>query len=88
MTTHESHDKRITENIDEAFRFIEKIVDDPTILDQIPEGARVRVVPRHRARLHALHPRSWRLRRTRSIAVGDQIIYVSDPVRRHERTAR
>lgn len=66
----------ISENIDDAFRFFRQILEDPSILDRIPEGARLSIVSNETSTHAAERSAIAREHATDSFVVGDQTIYV------------
>ncbi len=88
MTNHRTREERITANIGEASRFLRKVVENPSMLDDIPEGARLRVVSRERLRDEDARNSSRQTRRGKVVDAGDQVAYVSDPAPHEQHAGR
>lgn len=37
--------ERVDQGIEDAFEFVREILDDPTILEQLPDGSHLKVIP-------------------------------------------
>lgn len=45
-TLNPSDEERVSIGIDNAFEFVREVLDDPTILEQLPDGSHLKVVSR------------------------------------------
>lgn len=76
MSQGTTQEQRITEGIDDAFSLFHEILEDPAILDRIPQNARIFVVANRAEEHSAERAAAARARAIDSFDVGDVTVYV------------